>query len=144
VATGGEEGARVDDVAVVESVLKAVAAGELDSVEELIDPEATFDWSNSIAPYAGVYRGHEEIRRGFEENLFSSFERVEVEVERVVELGGGRLVFGTHGRARGRGGIEVDARGGQLWHVREDRIVYGKLFQSFEEALAAAEAGSGE
>ena len=137
----GAEGA---DAAVVEAMLRAVAAGDSETALAGLDPEATIDWSNSLAPYAGVYRGHDEIRRSFEENLFTTFERVDVEIERFADLGDGTVVVGSHVKATGREGIEVDAHGGQLWRFRGGKIVFGKLFQDFETALAEAGAESAE
>ena len=62
-----------------------------------------------------------------------------VEAERIEKVAEGTIVVGSHLRARGREGIEVDAHGGQLWRLRDGLVVRVTLFQSFEEARAAAE-----
>ena len=96
-------------------------AGDLEQLVEHFAPNAIADWSNSQAPYRGVYRGKEEIARGWRENLLSTFENVTVDADRVEVVGDGVIVVSSRLRARGREGIEVDARGGQLWRLGRDR-----------------------
>jgi ketosteroid isomerase-like protein len=61
------------------------------------------------------------------------------DIDRVVDLGSDRLaVFGRF-RARGHGsGAEVSGRYGQLWSIREGRILRVRTYANPEEALEAA------
>jgi ketosteroid isomerase-like protein len=128
----------VEDLAIVQAAVAAMGAGDLERLLERFAPDAVADWSNSLAPYRGVYHGREEIARGWEENLLATFDDVSVEAESIEQVGEGTIVVGSHLRARGREGIEVDAHGGQLWRLRDGMVVRVTLFQSFGEALAAA------
>ena len=103
------------------SAVAAMKEGDLERLVEHFAPDAVADWSNSQAPYRGVYHGREEIARGWRENLLSTFENVTVDADRVEAVGDGVIVVGSHLRARGRDGIEVDAHGGQVWRLRDGR-----------------------
>ena len=126
--------------AVIRAAMAAMNEGDLERSLERFAPDAVADWSNSLAPYRGIYRGKEEIARGWRENLLATFEGVRIEAVRIEPLAEGRIVVGSRLRARGREGIEVDARGGQLWRLRDGIVISITLFQSFEDALAAARA----
>ena len=128
----------MDGPAVVRSAIAAMSAGDIERLLDHFAPDAVADWSNSQAPYRGVYRGTEEIARGWRENLLAAFADVRIEAERVEPVAEDTVVVGSHLRARGREGIEVDAHGGQLWKLRDALVVSVTLFQSYEEALAAA------
>ncbi|MGZ8665561.1 MAG: nuclear transport factor 2 family protein [Solirubrobacterales bacterium] len=128
----------MEDLAVVRSAVAAMKDGDLERLVENFAPDAVADWSNSQAPSRGVYHGREEIARGWRENLLSTFENVTVDADRIEAVGDGVIVVGSHLRARGRDGIEVDAHGGQVWKLRDGLVVRVTLFQSFDEALAAA------
>ena len=126
--------------AVVRAAMAAMNEGDLERSLERFAPDAVADWSNSLAPYRGIYRGKEEIARGWRENLLATFDDVRIEADRIEPLAEGTIVVGSRLRARGREGIEVDARGGQLWRLRDGLVISITLFQSFEDALAAARA----
>jgi hypothetical protein len=42
----------------------ATVTRDFEAADELVQPDAEFDWSESRAPYAGVYRGAEEGTSG--------------------------------------------------------------------------------
>lgn len=110
---------------------------DFDAAAELIADDAAFDWSNSRAPYGGVYRGHGELRAMWMLWL-EAWEEWETEVVEAIEVEAGTVLTVTRVRARGRGsGVPVEARGASLWTVRDGKIVTAKLFQSKPEALAA-------
>jgi ketosteroid isomerase-like protein len=111
---------------------------DLGLVLETIHPEMEFDWTESRAPFRGVYRGADGMRRYWDE-VQEAWERFRPELDEVIDCGSGRVVTPSTVRGRARSsGIEIEARGAMLWVVRDDKIVSGKLFQTKEEALEAA------
>jgi len=126
-----------DPVELVRGLHEAWAGDDLDAVLAFVHPEMEFDWSESIGPFKGVYRGHEGMRR-YWYDVREAWDRFRPELEDVLDCGDGRLVTPTtvHGRARSSG-IELEARGTMLWVVREGKIAGGKIFQTTEEALRA-------
>jgi ketosteroid isomerase-like protein len=110
---------------------------DMDAALDLVDPEAVFDWSDSRAPYRGVFRGHGEMRTAFQ-LMIDAWDDWHPEFEEVVEVGPETVLIATHVRARGKGsGVPVEARGASVWSVRDGRVTSAKLFQSKAEALAA-------
>jgi ketosteroid isomerase-like protein len=104
---------------------------------QLVQPDAEFDWSNSLAPYSGVYRGADQGREAWSAWL-EAWERWDIDIVEAIELDAETLVVVTRVRAKGKGsGVTVDAGGAALWRVRDGKISYAKLFQSKDEALAA-------
>jgi ketosteroid isomerase-like protein len=127
-----------DSIELVRRFHEAWIAGDLDMVLECIDPEMEFDWSESRAPFRGIYRGHEGMRKYWDE-VQEAWERFRPELDDLVECGDGRLVSRSTVRGLAKAsGIELAAHGAMLWTVRGDKIVSGKLFQTAEEAMEAA------
>jgi ketosteroid isomerase-like protein len=127
-----------ENVEVVKRFEDSWAAGDLDATLECVHDEVIFDWSDSIGPFAGTYRGRdgmvrfwEELREAFEEFSPEALEFIEIESDRVITLD---VV-----RGRGKGsGIQIEAQGAMLWSFRDGRIAHAKMFQTKDEALQAA------
>ena len=109
---------------------------DMDAALELVDPEAVFDWSDSRAPYRGVFRGHVEMRNAFQ-LMIDVWDDWHPEIEEAVEVDPETVLIVTRVQARGKGsGVPVEARGASLWTVRGGKVTGAKLFQSKDEALA--------
>jgi ketosteroid isomerase-like protein len=124
----------------VEIVHRAYAAfnrRDVVALDELTDPGWVMDWSRSIGPQQGVYRGREGVTAWIAaiQEAFESFEVSPVEC-----IGSGsRIVVPTHVKGKGRGsGAAADARGTTLWELRDGKVVKMTLYQSRQEALEAA------
>jgi ketosteroid isomerase-like protein len=111
-----------------------------DSALTVIDPEMEFDWSESRAPWRGVYHGHQGMRRLWDEQ-HEAWENFQLELVEAIEIDAERVVTVTRVHALGKGsGIKIEASGALLWTLRDRLITSGKFFQGREEALAAARA----
>jgi ketosteroid isomerase-like protein len=117
----------------------------LDAALELVHPEAVFDWSDSRAPYRGLFQGHAAIREAAQA-LWEAWDEWDVGFDDVIDVDSETVLIVTNVRARGKGsGLRVEAHGASLWSVHDGKIVYAKLFQSKDEALEAvrlSQAGS--
>jgi ketosteroid isomerase-like protein len=100
-----------------------------------LHPDAEIDWSRSLAPFKGVYRGRYGIET-FWDVFWSTFEDVQVEVHGFTEVGSEVVVPNTV-HIRGRDGIEVIARTALVFWVEKGRIARLRLFQEQAEALEA-------
>jgi ketosteroid isomerase-like protein len=110
------------------------AEGTLDALH----PDFVFDWSESRAPWRGIYRGHEGMRRLWSEQ-HEVWEGFTLEIVEALEIDPEHVLTVTAVRGRGEGsGIDMGATGYMLWTIVDGTIVSGKLFQSKEEALEAA------
>lgn len=110
---------------------------DFEAALQLVHPDAEMDWSNSRAPYRGVYRGYAEAMSAWATWL-EAWDEWHTEVKEWIEVDSETVVVVTHVRARGKGsGVTVDAGGAGVWRVRHGKIDHAKLFQSKDEALAA-------
>ena len=110
---------------------------EFEPALEFVHDDAEFDWSDSRAPYAGVYRGAAEGKQLWSTWL-EAWEVWQPEITEAIEVDPETVIIVTSVVGRGKGsGVTVQAGGASLWQVRDGKIAYAKLFQSKEDALAA-------
>jgi ketosteroid isomerase-like protein len=123
----------------IELVKKAIDAFNRRDTEAMLaigSDDFVYDWTRSIAPNRGIYRGLDGIRE-FTEDQWSAFDEVRIEPSEYLARGRHVVVPATvHGL--GRGGVSVNARSAQLFTFEDGRLVRITLFQGREEALAAA------
>jgi ketosteroid isomerase-like protein len=127
-----------ENVELVKRFEDSWAAGDLDATLECVHDEVVFDWSDSIGPFAGTYRGRDGMV-GFWEELREAFEEFAPEALEFTEIGSDRVITLDVVRGRGKGsGIEIEAQGAMLWSFRDGKIAHAKMFQTKDEALQAA------
>ena len=130
-----------ENVEIVRRNTDAFNRRDLDGLLESWASDAVLDWSNARAPYAGVYRGHGEIR-AFLEGFLATWDEVRFEIVDVpVEVEDGLLITENVAYLRGRDGIEVQARSAWLITIRDGEQTSLKLYQTKQEALEAAGLG---
>jgi ketosteroid isomerase-like protein len=124
----------------VELVRRAFDAANRGGVAEALEfaaDDCVWDWSNSIGPAKGVYRGKEQVRQ-FTASFVDAFDEVRWDPEEIIDVDDTRVIVVNHVRMRGRGsGVEVDAVGAQLWTITDGRVQSVKLYQSKADALEA-------
>lgn len=107
------------NVEIVRRVFDAVGRGDPEAALAVVADDFEMDWSNSIGPANGIYRGLEEVRE-LQNSFLDAFDEVRWDPEELIEVDESRLIVVNHTRMRGRGsGVEVDAVGAQLWTIRE-------------------------
>ena len=107
------------------------------ALEELAD-DCEMDWSNSIGPLKGIYRGREGVLKLWM-SFLDAWDTVHWDPEDIIEVDDTRVVVVNHVRMRGRGsGVDVDATGVQLWTIETGKAQRIKLYQSKSDALKAA------
>ena len=99
-------------------------------------PDGEIDWSRARGPLKGVYRGHRELERFWNE-FWSTFAEAQVEAHGFTEAGSEVVVPNT-AHMQGRDGIEVVARSALVYTVENGQITRLRLFQERAEALEAA------
>lgn len=124
-----------ENLEVVRRAIDAFNRGDLDGFSREADPDIEVDWSRSRGLEAGVYRG-DDAAQSFVRTFFDVFEEVTVMPEELIEVGD-HVVIANRVRLRGRDGIEVQTRSGQVVTLRAGRIVRWTLYQEKAEALEA-------
>jgi ketosteroid isomerase-like protein len=123
-----------ENVEMVLRVIDSINRGRL-AMEDVAD-DFEMDWSNSIGPLSGVYRGREQLNEVFE-SFRDAWDRLQWEIQEVIELEGDRVLVVNRVRTRGRTSrIEVEA-GVQVWTICNGKLGDVKLYQSKAEALEA-------
>ena len=125
------------NVDIVRRVMRRVGDGDLDAALGDVAPDAELDWSDSLAPDGGVYRGRAEWRAWFhgrEEGL----SELRFDTTEVMDASSDTVLTVARLQARGRAsGIEVEALGAAVWKLRDGMVTALTLYQTRDEALRA-------
>jgi ketosteroid isomerase-like protein len=133
-----------ENVEIVRRVYEAEAQGDTKAVLELYDPDIEFDNSRSpvgdfSATVGRLFRGRDRVQGAFRE-WYEAWEKVESEVEELIDAGYDQVVSVFTYRARGRtSGVEVEfAHMAGHWTIRDGRVIRVAFLPSREDALEAA------
>jgi ketosteroid isomerase-like protein len=114
------------------------ATRDLQMIGELYHPDVVYDCSKRILN-PDTYIGYEGLIR-LSEEIDSIWDTFDISLERLVEIGEGRVIALMTSNARGRSsGVElVDTKAASIFTVKDGVIVHAKLFPEREEAFAEA------
>ena len=127
-----------ENVEIVRVVFDSINRGDVDGALEAAAHDFELDWSNSIGPAKGVYRGKAQARELWT-SFLEAFDELRWDPEEFIEVDESRVIVVNHVRMRGHeSGVGVDAGGAQLWTIREGKARSVKLYQSRAAALEAA------
>ena len=121
---------------VLRRTFDAINRGNIDLALTDFADDVLIDFSRTIGPYQGVYRGKAEGGRPFKDFL-DTWDEIHFVAEAVRELEGDRIVLTVLVRVTGRDGLRVEARGGQVWRFRDSKVIEICVFQSRGHADAA-------
>jgi ketosteroid isomerase-like protein len=125
------------DIEVVKAMFAAFAARDLETVLTLAD--ADIEFTAVTGEHAGrtdPYRGHEGLRAYFRD-VAEVWEELRLTPREFRPAGDLVLVTGkVSARSRGR---TVTGSTGWIWRVRDGKVVYGKVYASAADAIAAVE-----
>ena len=100
--------------------------------------DAELDWSNSVGPDKGVYRGRREVLDLFR-SFIDAWDAIQWDPEEIVEVDDARVIVVNHIRMRGRAsGVEVEATAFQVWTISDGTVQKLKLYRTKADALEAA------
>ena len=121
----------------VKIALRAYGAGDPEITIQLCDPLVRWDECASC-PDGELVWGHEDVLRAMR-SYQGGWERYRFEVEKIAEVGSGKIV----GLCRERGtetdgGLTVDRRYGGLWVVEASKIISWSTYLTPAEAVRAA------
>ena len=126
-----------ENVEVVRQAHEAFNRRDLDALTGLTEPGWVMDWTRSISPQRGVYRGRAGVEAWIAE-ITEAFESFEIDPLEYVAAGD-RIVVPSRVKGRGRGsGVVVDAEGATVWELERGKVVKLTLYGTRQEALEAA------
>lgn len=125
-----------ENVELLKQGYEAFNRGDIDAAFELLDPE--IEWvTDARVPFAGTYRGHDELRALIRDQQ-EVFGEVSWEPLEFFDAGDQVVVF-VRQRARGQAsGAEVEITVGHLWTIRHGKAVRWQGFPEREKSLEAA------
>ena len=121
-----------ENVEIVRAVWDAFNREDWDASLKAAAPGFEMDFSRAVGPWRGVF-GLDQIRRVLED-MRETWESVRLEPHEFIEAGDLVVVPGTQ-HVKGRGGIEVAARGVYVWTVRNGAIERVTMYQERQDAL---------
>jgi ketosteroid isomerase-like protein len=124
-----------ENVEIVGRAIEAFNRQDFDAALRDVARDATVDMSHSRGPDAGVYAGHDAVRR-FWTDMTEPFEQHTMVPEELIPHGD-HVVVPMTTRMRGRGGIELEAKSAAVALLREGRLVRWTMYQEKAEALKA-------
>ena len=127
------------DIEVVKAMFAAFAARDLETVLTLADPDIEFTAvTGEHAGRTDPYRGHKGLRAYFRD-VAEVWEELRLTPREFRRAGDLVLVTGkVSARSRVR---TVSGSTGWIWKVRDGKVVYGKVYASAADAIAALSAG---
>ena len=121
-----------ENVEIVRAWYDAFNREDWDAMLKDAAPGFEVDFSRSVGPFPGVF-GLDQIRR-LVEDFRETWESAWLEPHEFIEAGDLVVVPGTQ-HVKGRGGIEVVARGAYVWTIRNGAIERMVMYQDKEDAL---------
>ena len=124
-----------ENVEIVRAAIEAYNRGDVDAAFKDVGPEFEFDQTRAVGLDRGVF--NLEQFRNLLTTFADSWESVTLGADELIDAGDDVVMPFTN-VARGRDGIEVQARGVWVWTIRGGSIVRACLYQERQEALEAA------
>jgi ketosteroid isomerase-like protein len=120
----------------VQDYYAAAARGDVDGMLGFLSPGV--EWTEMAGfPYAGTYRGVDEVVANVFARIGSEWEDFRVDVDTFVDGGETIAVVNTYGGTYKATGKPMSARAVHVWRVRDGRAVG---FEQFVDTLKVAEA----
>ena len=114
---------------------EAFARRDLDAVFELFHPDIEAHDPPEM-PDAAVHRGHEAVRRDWEQT-YELFEHFSVIVEELLDYGDDVVAYLRYQGRGSESGADVDARMAHVWTVRDGKAITLRQFLDRAQALEA-------
>ena len=114
------------------------ATRDLEVMAALYHPDIVYDCSRRILN-PEIYAGYDGLVQ-LSEEIDAIWDTFDISIERLVEVGDGRVIILMTSSARGRSsGVElVDTKAATIFTVKDGVIVHAELFPEREEAFAEA------
>jgi ketosteroid isomerase-like protein len=126
-----------ENVEIVKDFTRSFEEGDRDEWREHFDPDVVWDTSASRMPSAGISHGYEGVERFFRDWL-GTWTDYEIATREYLDAGDSVvIVFRQRGTGR-ESGVQIERDFFGVYDLRESKVVRFRMFESREEALAAA------
>ena len=125
------------NIELVRQVNAAFSSGEIDDILAMLHPEFETIVGPELSAEPDAYKGHDGVRRYFD-SFRDAMDQIRFDPFRLREAGTS-VVAAVRLSARGRfTGIPVEQRLGQVWTIRDGKVIGVRSFLTYDEALRAA------
>ena len=126
----------MSNVLVIERLYQAFAAGDLDTVFGLIDPDVEWIEADGI-PYSGVFKGHDAILNGVFAKIGAEWDNFTAKVEQYIDAGNIVVTLGLDSGTFKATGKQMSAPTASVWTIKNGRVV---KFRQYIDTLAVVSA----
>jgi ketosteroid isomerase-like protein len=131
-----------DNLEIVQQAIEAFNASGVDGILPLIHPEFEATTPPDLASEPDTYRGHDGVRRWFD-SFYEVMDDIRWDAHEIHEVGD-RVVVEFTLRARGKtSGLDFGQNAVMVWSFRDGKASRIELFQTLDEAMAAARGSGG-
>jgi ketosteroid isomerase-like protein len=124
-----------ENVEIVRAAIDAYNRGDIDAAFKDVAPDFEYDQTRAVGMDRGMFNLEEF--QSLLATFTDSWESFTIGADELIDAGEDVVMPFTN-VARGREGIEVQARGIWVWTIRDGSVVRACLFQERQEALEAA------
>jgi ketosteroid isomerase-like protein len=124
-----------ENIEIVRASIEAFNHGDVDAAFKDVDPDFEYDQTRAVGIDRGMFNLDEF--RDLLTTFTDSWESFTIGPDELIDAGEDVVMPFTN-VARGRDGIEVQARGVWVWTIRDGSVVRACLYQELPEALEAA------
>jgi ketosteroid isomerase-like protein len=124
-----------EEVELVRGMFEAFLGNDFEASLGAFDPEV--EWDGRNLPDGKLGRGLDAVLEHMA-SWAEMWETWELELEDVIDAGGGRVIAFLREHGRSKSGLEMNERHSELYLVRDGKIVYRKGFSDADEALVEA------
>ena len=124
-----------ENVEIVRAAIDAYNRGDVDAAFKDVIPDFEYDQTRAVGIDRGIF--NLEQFQSLLATFTDSWESFTIGADELIDAGEDVVMPFTN-VARGRDGIEVQARGIWVWTIRDGSIVRACLYQGLPEALVAA------
>ena len=124
-----------ENLEIVRAATDAFNRGDLDAAFKDVGTDFEYDQTRAVGMDRSVFNLDEF--RDLLATFANSWESFTIGADELID-GGEQVVMPFTNVARGRDGIEVQARGVWVWTIRDGSVVRACLYQELQEALEAA------
>jgi ketosteroid isomerase-like protein len=131
-----------DNLEIVQRGFDAFNERGVEGIIPFVDPEFEATTPPNLASEPDTYRGHEGIRRWFE-SFYEVMDQIRWDASDFQQVGDKVVVEFTL-RARGKTtGLDFGQDAVMVWSLHDGRAIRVELFETLDEALAAAGGSAG-
>jgi ketosteroid isomerase-like protein len=131
-----------DNLEIVQQAIEAFNANGVDGILPLIHPEFEATTPPDLASEPDTYRGHDGVRRWFD-SFYEAMDDIRWDAHELHEVDD-RVVVEFTLRARGKtSGLDFGQDAVMVWSFRDGKALRIELFQTLDEAMAAAQGSGG-